>query len=100
MYAVKPGNTKGGSITVHCMVDLLFDWFGISWMTTDNFCFYLQNRLIQTGQTVDLLFDWFGISCMTTNIFFCKTHQSKTGQTGGQWYSDTSPFSIPWLNRS
>jgi len=33
-------------------------------MTTDNFCFYLQNRLIQTSQT------------------------------GGQWYSDTSPFSI------
>ncbi len=36
-------------------------------MTTDNFCFYLQNRLIQTSQT------------------------------GRQWYSDTSPFSIPWL---
>ena len=36
-------------------------------MTTDNFCFYLQNRLIQTCQT------------------------------GGQWYSDTSPFSIPWI---
>jgi hypothetical protein len=36
-------------------------------MTTDNFCFYLQNRLIQTSQT------------------------------GGQLYSDTSPFSIPWL---
>jgi hypothetical protein len=35
-------------------------------MTTDNFCFYFQNRLIQTSQT------------------------------GGQWYSDTSPFSIPW----
>ncbi len=34
-------------------------------MTTDNFCFYLQNRLIQTSQT------------------------------GGQWYSDNSPFSIP-----
>jgi len=33
-------------------------------MTTDNVCFYLQNRLIQTNQT------------------------------GGQWYSDTSPFSI------
>jgi hypothetical protein len=43
------------------------DWFGISCMTTDNFGFYLQNRLIQTSQT------------------------------GGQWYSDTSPFSIPWL---
>ncbi len=34
-------------------------------MTTNNFCFYLQNRLIQTSPT------------------------------GGQWYSDTSPFSIP-----
>ncbi len=34
-------------------------------MTTDNFYFYLRNRLIQTSQT------------------------------GGQWYSDTSPFSIP-----
>jgi len=33
---------------------------------TKLFCFYLQNRLIQTSQT------------------------------GGQWYSDTSPFSIPW----
>jgi hypothetical protein len=49
------------------MVDLLFDWFGISCMTTDNLSFYLQNRLIQTGQT------------------------------GGQLYSDTSPFSIPCL---
>jgi hypothetical protein len=37
-------------------------------MATDNFCFYLQNRLIQTSQT------------------------------GGQWYSDTSPFSIPCKN--
>jgi hypothetical protein len=37
-------------------------------MTTGNFCFYLQNRLIQTSKT------------------------------GGQWYSDTSHFSIPWPN--
>ncbi len=50
----------------HCTVDLLFDWFGISCMTTDIFCIYFQNRLIQTSQT------------------------------GGQPYSDTSPFSIPW----
>jgi hypothetical protein len=34
-------------------------------MTTDSFCFYLQNRLIQTSQT------------------------------GGQWYSDTSPLVFP-----
>jgi hypothetical protein len=53
----------------HCTVDLLFDWFGISCVTTGNFCFYLQNRLIQTGQT------------------------------GGQQYSDTSPFSIPCLGQ-
>ncbi len=31
------------------------------------FCFYMQCRLIQTSQT------------------------------GGQWYSDTAPFSIPWF---
>jgi hypothetical protein len=36
-------------------------------MTPDNFCFYLQNRLIQTSQT------------------------------GGQWCSDTSPFNIPCI---
>ncbi len=45
-------------------------------MTTDKFCFHLQNRQIQTSQT------------------------------GGQWYSDTSPlvfpgkghmFVFPWL---
>ncbi len=49
----------------HCTIDLPFDWFGIRCMTTDNFYFYLQNRLIQTSQT------------------------------GGQPYGDTSPFSIP-----
>jgi hypothetical protein len=57
---------KGGKY--HCPIDLLFDWFEISCMTTDNFCFYLQNGQMQTSQT------------------------------GGQWYSDTSPFSIPWSN--
>jgi hypothetical protein len=51
---VKAWNTKGESI----------DWFGISCMTTDNFCFHLQNRLIQTSQT------------------------------GGQRYSDTPPLII------
>ncbi len=48
-------------------IDLLFDWFGISCMTTDSFCFYLQNRLIQTSQTL------------------------------AQLYSDASPFSIPCI---
>ncbi len=57
-----------GILKGDCTIDLLFDWFGISCMTTDNFCFYFQNRLIQISQT------------------------------GGQWYSDTSPFSIPWSN--
>jgi hypothetical protein len=59
------GTLKGD----HYTVDLLFDWLGIRLicMTTDNCCFYLQNRPIQTSQT------------------------------GGQQYSDTSPFSIPWF---
>jgi hypothetical protein len=57
-----------GILKGDCTVDLLFDWFGISCMTTDNFCFYLQSRPIQTSQT------------------------------RGQWYSDTFPFSIPCLN--
>jgi hypothetical protein len=39
-------------------------------MTTDNFLFYFQNRLIQTSQT------------------------------GGQWYSDTSPLVFPALGLS
>jgi hypothetical protein len=39
-------------------------------MTIDNFCFYLQNRLI------------------------------KTSQTGGQLYSDTSPLVFPDLTLS
>ncbi len=49
---------------------LLFDWFGIGCMPTDNFHSYLQNRLNQTGQTE------------------------------GQLYSDTSPLSVPWLRLS
>jgi hypothetical protein len=51
----------------HCTVDLLFDWFGISCMTSDDFCFYLQNRFILTGQTE------------------------------GQLQSETSPLSVSWL---
>jgi hypothetical protein len=51
----------------HCTVDLQFDLFGISHVTTDNLCFNSQNRLIQISQT------------------------------GGQWYNDLSPFSIPCL---
>jgi len=53
----------------HCTVDPLFDWSGFSYMTTDSICFYLQNRLIQISQT------------------------------GGQRYSDTSPFSIPCIHQ-
>jgi hypothetical protein len=55
-------NVYRGREYYYCTFDLLFDWFGISCMTTDNFCFYLQNRLIQTSQT------------------------------GGQQYSETSPL--------
>jgi hypothetical protein len=51
----------------HCTIGFQFDWFGIRYVTNENSCFYLQNRIIQTSQT------------------------------GCEWYNDTSPFSIPWL---
>ncbi len=54
----------------HWTIDLLFDWFGTSCMTNDNFCFYLQNRQIQTSQT------------------------------GGQRYSDISPLVFPGYRMS
>jgi hypothetical protein len=44
-----PGNNKRGKY--HCTIDLLFDWFGINCMTTDNFCFYFlkQSNLKQSN---------------------------------------------------
>jgi hypothetical protein len=40
--------------------------------------------------TIDLLFDWFGLVCFANK-------NKNSSQAGGQRYSDTSPFSIPWL---
>ncbi len=61
------------------------------------------NQGIQKGKyhcTVDLLFDWFGICSMYDNRqFFLQNRLIETSQTGGQLYSDTSPFSIPCLNQ-
>jgi len=50
--------------------------------------------------TVDLLFDWFGITCLRTNNFgfYLPNRLIQTSQTGGEQYSDTSPFSVPWLS--
>ncbi len=47
--------------------------------------------------TIDLLFDWFGLVCFANKNKKCLLSYSwfQTSQTGGQWYSDTSPFSIP-----
>ncbi len=46
---------------------------------------------------MDLLFDWFGLVCFANKNKNCQLSCSwfQTSQTGGQWYSDTSPFSIP-----
>ncbi len=48
--------------------------------------------------TVDLLFDRFGLACFANKNKNCQLSYSwfQTSQTGGQQYSDTSPFSIPW----
>ncbi len=47
--------------------------------------------------TVDLLLDWFGLVCFANKNKNCHLSYS-CFQTGGQWYSDTSPFSIFWSN--
>jgi hypothetical protein len=65
MKMLNAGNTKRGIITVPSTSSLTSLELAV-WLQTI-FCFYLQNRLIQTSQT------------------------------GGQLYSDTSPFSIPCL---
>jgi len=62
-HAMYQGILKGGSIFVQ-LTSCLTGLESAAWQLTI-FCFYLQNRLIQTGQT------------------------------GSQWYSDTSPFSFP-----
>jgi hypothetical protein len=51
----------------HCTIDLLFDWFGLVGFANKNKNFQLS-------------YSWF-----------------QTSQTGGQQYSDISPFSIPWF---
>ncbi len=49
--------------------------------------------------TIDHLFDWFGLVCFANKNTNCQLSYSwfQTSQTGGQRYSDTSPFSIPWF---
>ncbi len=47
MWGIEQGILKG-EISLYHWPPV---WFGISCMTTDNFCFYMQNRLIQTSQT-------------------------------------------------
>ncbi len=49
-------------------------------------------------RTIDLLFDLFGLACFANKNKNCQLSYSRfqTSQTGGQWYSDTSPYSIPF----
>ncbi len=54
----------------HCTIDLLFDWFGLV-------------SFVNKNKNCQLLYSWF-----------------QTSQTGCQLYSDTSPFSIPWIKLS
>ncbi len=49
--------------------------------------------------TIELLFDWFGLVFFANKNKNCQLSYSwfQTSQTGGQWYNDTPPFSIPWF---
>ncbi len=49
--------------------------------------------------TIELLFDWFWLVCFANkNNFQLSYSWLQTSHTGGQWYSDTSPFSITWFD--
>ncbi len=50
--------------------------------------------------TIDLLFDWFRLVCFANKNKNCQLSNTwfQTSPTGGKWYSDTSPFSIPCLH--
>jgi hypothetical protein len=101
-------------MATECITDLLFDWFRISCTTTENFCFYLQNRLIQTSQaggqrysdTSPFSIPWLEhlLLASLSSLAYCFRQgqepilewiTQKVFTLGGQWYSDTSPFSIP-----
>ncbi len=61
---------------------------------------YILGREYLRGKyhcTIDLLFDWFGLVCFANRNKNCQQSckRFQTGQTGGQLYCDTSPFSIP-----
>jgi hypothetical protein len=65
-------------------------------MTADNFCFYLQNRLIHTSKTGGQRYsDTFPFSIPSLDLDYLQNRLIQTSQTGGQWYSDTSLFITP-----
>ncbi len=68
----RAGNTKRGKY--HCTIDLLFDWFGISYMTNDNFCFCLKIRLIQTSQTEGHYADCHDADCHYADCHYDDCH--------------------------
>ncbi len=60
----------------------------------------MENLRVKYHCTIDLLFGWFGLFCFANKSKNCQLPYSwlQTSQTGGQWYSDASPFSIPRWN--
>ncbi len=86
-----------------CIVCFLSEW--INKLTIETFKLLIiicLSREYYRGKyhcTIDLLFDWFGLVCFTNENINCQLSYSwfQTSQTGGQWYSDTSPFSISCL---
>ncbi len=80
----------------HCTIDLLFDWFGISCMTSDNFCFYLQKRLIQKCQTgvnfTNILWAAFAPKCFWQTITNPNFMHLKTVQRTLVWLSISPIF--------
>ncbi len=116
----QPGNTKGGSITLP-LTSCLTGLESAVWQLTIFVYICKKPYLHQSNRrsTVQwhfpqgplkgevLLYSWppvwpvwISLFCKQKQKFSVVTQHSwyQPGQKGGQWYSDTSPFSIPWLS--
>jgi hypothetical protein len=87
-------------------VIFLYDWHlafrrRVSGITHAWWCTYNQGILKGEVSLYHWPPVWFGLVCFANKNKKCQLScsQFQTSQTGGQWYSDNSPFSIPCYNQ-
>jgi len=58
---------------------------------------YVSGNTIGGSISVQLTSSLTGLESAVNFGFYFQNRLMQTSQTGGQWYSDSSLFSIPWL---